>query len=118
MGLRSIAAGASYHPEVGDVIVIQDVKGHPNGHIELYDGKNWVSDFIQQDMWPARAHPPPEITASKLADLAKDAVCRYSQAFGDYRRLMHLVLEQGIKPTAFQAGALKDAIFSPPKGCN
>jgi hypothetical protein len=54
IGFRTVANASQ--PQTGDVIVLQSVKGHPSGHIELYDGENWVSDFIQEDMWPARAY--------------------------------------------------------------
>lgn len=33
--------------KVGDVVVIQPINGHPHGHIALFNGTNWVSDFIQ-----------------------------------------------------------------------
>ena len=69
IGFKAISADDAYLPQTGDVIVIQAIKGHPYGHIELYDGKNWVSDFIQQDMWPARAYP---------AEKAKYQIFRYS----------------------------------------
>lgn len=36
----------------GDVAVIQPYKGgSPHGHIAMYDGEDWVSDFVQTDMW-------------------------------------------------------------------
>jgi hypothetical protein len=68
IGFRTVPDASYYHPQTGDVIVFQSVKGHPYGHIELYDGQNWVSDFIQQDMWPARAYQ---------AEKAKYQVYRY-----------------------------------------
>ncbi|WP_313471118.1 N-acetylglucosaminidase [Atlantibacter hermannii] len=33
--------------QTGDVVVIQPIDGHPHGHIALFNGVNWVSDFIQ-----------------------------------------------------------------------
>lgn len=33
--------------QVGDVVVIQPIDGHPHGHIALFNGTHWVSDFIQ-----------------------------------------------------------------------
>ncbi|EAN4327045.1 hypothetical protein EG703_05395 [Salmonella enterica] len=33
--------------QTGDVVVIQPIDGHPHGHIALFNGTNWVSDFIQ-----------------------------------------------------------------------
>lgn len=43
-----------YIPRKGDVVVMQPTSDpqHPEGHIAMYDGKQWVSDFKQQDFWP------------------------------------------------------------------
>jgi hypothetical protein len=36
----------------GDVMVMEPYKaGKPAGHVAGYDGKNWISDFIQRDFW-------------------------------------------------------------------
>lgn len=36
----------------GDVLVIQPYKGgNPHGHIAMYDGEDWVSDFVHTDLW-------------------------------------------------------------------
>jgi len=44
-----------YVPKKGDVIVLQPYPNAPAevqaGHIEMYDGKGWVSDFHQNGMW-------------------------------------------------------------------
>lgn len=34
----------------GDVVVFQKVAGHPYGHVAIYDGSNWVSDYVQRTM--------------------------------------------------------------------
>jgi len=37
----------------GDIVVIDATKhGNPAGHIAGYDGKAWISDFIQSGFWP------------------------------------------------------------------
>jgi len=37
----------------GDIVVIQPMaKGNTSGHIAGYDGKDWISDFIQLGFWP------------------------------------------------------------------
>nr|WP_229655751.1 hypothetical protein [Pantoea sp. 201603H] len=33
--------------QAGDVVVIQPITGHPHGHIAIFNGTNWVSDFVQ-----------------------------------------------------------------------
>jgi len=47
---------SNYRPQKGDVAVIQPIKGqNPAGHMAMYDGKQWVSDFKQErDIWPNR----------------------------------------------------------------
>jgi hypothetical protein len=45
----------------GDVVVIQPIAGHPHGHMAMYDGEQWVSDFKQRTLYPGesyRAHKP------------------------------------------------------------
>ncbi len=34
-------------PEAGDVAVIQAIPGHNDGHMAMYNGSLWVSDFKQ-----------------------------------------------------------------------
>jgi len=43
-----------YIPKKGDVVVIQPISDpkHSAGHMAMYDGKQWVSDFKQRDFWP------------------------------------------------------------------
>jgi len=49
-GFRKIPA--TVPPQAGDVVVIQPYPGgHPAGHIALYDGQDWYSDFKQRDLW-------------------------------------------------------------------
>jgi len=52
---------ASYAPQVGDVVVFDKTTEHPYGHIEMYDGRHWVSDFMQRTLSPYRdaASSPP-----------------------------------------------------------
>jgi hypothetical protein len=34
-----------------DVMVMEPYKGDSAGHVAAFDGKNWVSDFVQNDFW-------------------------------------------------------------------
>lgn len=47
----------------GDVAVIQPARnGSPHGHMQMYSGNRWISDFVQRDFWPGakyRASTPP-----------------------------------------------------------
>lgn len=56
---RGTLAGAGFvkinnnlPPQVGDVIVYNRSGRHPHGHIQIFDGQNWVSDFRQKDISP------------------------------------------------------------------
>jgi hypothetical protein len=44
-----------YIARAGDIIVMSATSRSKDGHVEGFDGKNWISDFIQDDMWPGRS---------------------------------------------------------------
>lgn len=57
-GFRSVAANGTpgYAPERGDVAVFGAVPGHRHGHIAMYDGGQWVSDYRQQGFYANQAY--------------------------------------------------------------
>jgi hypothetical protein len=58
----------SYDPQVGDVVVFDKTSQHPFGHIEMYDGHRWVSDFLQHSLSPYRdPSSAPPFTIYRLA---------------------------------------------------
>jgi len=41
----------------GDVVVIDSIPGHPHGHMAMFNGANWVSDFVQMHgLYPGPAY--------------------------------------------------------------
>lgn len=46
----------NYNPLPGDIVVHEAQPGHPHGHIAMYDGQNWISDFVQRDMFGGSAY--------------------------------------------------------------
>ena len=54
-GLGLQAAGFAPLPgmcggfQTGDVAIIQGFEGHPAGHMAMYDGTRWISDFPQNN---------------------------------------------------------------------
>lgn len=46
----------NYVPQVGDVVVFNRTSKNPHGHIQIYDGRQWVSDFRQPNFSPYRTH--------------------------------------------------------------
>lgn len=47
---------ANYKPKSGDVSVFPAVKGHPYGHIAMWDGSRWISDFKQKGIIVNKAY--------------------------------------------------------------
>ncbi|MBP5132993.1 CHAP domain-containing protein, partial [Pseudomonas protegens] len=49
-------------PAAGDVVIIQPIAGHPHGHMAMFNGTLWVSDFKQlHGFYPGhsyRVHKP------------------------------------------------------------
>lgn len=48
-GFRTVAPGEK--PQRGDVVVFQAIKGHKDGHVAMFDGQAWISDFRQHDIY-------------------------------------------------------------------
>lgn len=46
----------NYVPQVGDVVVFNRTSKNPHGHIQIYDGNQWVSDFRQNKFSPYAQH--------------------------------------------------------------
>lgn len=46
----------NYQPQIGDVVVFNRTSKNPHGHIQIYDGKDWVSDFRQSKFSPYSQH--------------------------------------------------------------
>ena len=48
--------------QVGDIIVLDAFRGHPDGHVAMCCGNGqWVSDFVQGDMYGINGKVPPEV---------------------------------------------------------
>lgn len=45
-GFKKISSD-NYTPQVGDIVVFNRTSKNPHGHIQIYDGREWVSDFRQ-----------------------------------------------------------------------
>lgn len=44
------------HYKAGDVVIFNGVnESHPEGHMAMYDGTVWISDFKQQSFYPGAA---------------------------------------------------------------
>jgi hypothetical protein len=49
--MEPIAKNSSLNYKKGDVVVFDAAGKHKHGHIQIYNGKNWVSDFKQKSFY-------------------------------------------------------------------
>ena len=47
-----------FRPQIGDICVINRFGTHKHGHICIWDGRNWISDFIQRNASPYKDGAP------------------------------------------------------------
>ena len=45
-----------YTPQAGDIAVFPAVDGHIWGHIQMWNGSRWISDFKQKGFYAARGY--------------------------------------------------------------
>jgi hypothetical protein len=58
----------SYEPRAGDIAVFDRTEDHPAGHIQVFDGQRWVSDFVQHAFSPYRDQEnTPPVTVYRLS---------------------------------------------------
>jgi hypothetical protein len=44
--------------QAGDVVIMQNCPGHDYGHMQMYSGSQWISDYKQRDFWPYTSSRP------------------------------------------------------------
>ena len=61
LGFSKITA-EGYTPQKGDIIVLQPPSGQSAGHIQMYNGSTWKSDFVQgTGIYPGPAYRKDEV---------------------------------------------------------
>ncbi len=45
-----------YNAKPGDIAVFGRLTDKGNGHIQIFDGRHWISDFRQSGFWPSHAY--------------------------------------------------------------
>ncbi|MNL86461.1 hypothetical protein D3C87_2151830 [compost metagenome] len=40
----------------GDIAIMQGIEHHEAGHACIYDGHQWISDFVQREMYPGTGY--------------------------------------------------------------
>lgn len=67
----------NFQPKKGDIVVFEAVKGHPYGHIAMYDGKQWVSDFRQRSVYVNTAYKKKSARFTVLRRTQKEATFKF-----------------------------------------
>ena len=61
-GLPAGFPPTNYDKKIGDIVIFPAFAGHTDGHMAMWDGSNWISDFKQDTPWPnnssAKAYGP------------------------------------------------------------
>lgn len=55
MGFEEVSR-KNYEPKEGDIVVFPRINGHIFGHIAMWNGKQWVSDFKQKNFAVAKEY--------------------------------------------------------------
>jgi hypothetical protein len=54
LGASEVAAD-NYVAQTGDIAVFAKTETHPHGHIQIYGGSQWISDYKQNRFQPYRS---------------------------------------------------------------
>ncbi len=52
--------------EIGDIVVFNAVRNHPYGHIAIWNGNQWISDFKQRNLFVAKEYSSKDATYFRL----------------------------------------------------
>ena len=55
IGLRALSS-EQYVPLKGGVVVMEGTSTSASGHIQGFDGRQWISDFVQPAFWPGPSY--------------------------------------------------------------
>jgi hypothetical protein len=58
-GAQVVPGGDDYTPQKADIAVFDGTDAHPHGHIQIFTGTQWVSDFKQNRFSPYKTDIPP-----------------------------------------------------------
>lgn len=47
-GFVAIQPQEAQQHQPGDIVIIDAIPGHPHGHMAMFDGTHWISDFRQR----------------------------------------------------------------------
>lgn len=63
-----VVSRESWEPKAGDIAVFDRTPDHPAGHIQVFDGQHWVSDFVQHSFSPyIDQQSTPPVTVFRLS---------------------------------------------------
>ncbi len=55
LGFKEVST-KEYIPKLGDISVLPKNSTSSFGHIAIYDGSNWISDFKQKSIFPGKSY--------------------------------------------------------------
>lgn len=98
MGFTRMPEGTP--PQAGDVMVIAASAKHKHGHIQIFNGTNWISDFVQRSDSPYRERYP----SSLWRDMSQSIGERISNGLNAAKQQFQAGVDQ-ISQGNYMAGA-------------
>ena len=55
-GFTELDSARTTSYQQGDVVIIQGFTENPHGHMAMFDGTKWISDFVQSGLYPGSGY--------------------------------------------------------------
>jgi hypothetical protein len=83
VGVTAVSTRGGYIHKAGDVGIVQPIPGHPHGHMAMFDGRHWISDFVQyHGLYPGKSYraakPPYAIYRNMFVWAGPDKAGRFA----------------------------------------
>ncbi|MCO6503870.1 MAG: hypothetical protein J6568_00385 [Snodgrassella sp.] len=79
---QEVAYSENYAPQIGDVMSIPPIPGHPYGHVAIWNGEYWVSDYVQQNKRGNTAAPADAYFTAIKSGKIKPVIARMQSTSG------------------------------------
>lgn len=56
----------AYNYKKGDIVVFDAIGKHTSGHVQIYNGSKWISDFEQKKFYPYADGSEPDYRVYRL----------------------------------------------------
>ena len=86
-----------FKPQIGDVCVINRFGNHKHGHICIWDGRNWISDFIQRNASPYKDGAPNGAWIYRYGGTALEPIKEMQTDFNNYSEVENFNFDKPVQ---------------------